>query len=109
MPLDDHVAVTADLADLAGCDLILAVPPAQHMRSTLAAFAAHARAGVPIVLCSKGIERGSLKLMTEVLAETIPQAARRRPVGPQLRRRGGARPADRRDPGLRRRRRWARR
>ncbi len=72
--LDDHVSVTADLADLGACDLILAVPPAQHMRSTLAAFAAHHRPGVPVVLCSKGIERGSLKLMTEVLAETLPDA-----------------------------------
>ncbi len=72
--LDDHVSVTADLADLAGCHLILAVPPAQHMRSTLAAFAPHHRAGVPVILCSKGIERGSLKLMTEVLAETLPDA-----------------------------------
>ena len=72
--LDERVAVTTELADLAACDVILAVPPAQHMRSTLTAFAPHHRAGVPIVLCSKGIERGSLKLMTEVLAETIPAA-----------------------------------
>ena len=72
--LDDHVSVTADLADLGACDVILAVPPAQHMRSTLTAFAAHHRAGVPVVLCSKGIERGSLKLMTDVLAETLPGA-----------------------------------
>jgi glycerol-3-phosphate dehydrogenase (NAD(P)+) len=72
--LDSRVSVTAELADLGGCDLILAVPPAQHMRSTLAAFAAHHRPGVPIILCSKGIERGSLKLMTEVLAETLPEA-----------------------------------
>jgi glycerol-3-phosphate dehydrogenase (NAD(P)+) len=72
--LDDHVEVTADLADLGACDVILAVPPAQHMRSTLAAFAAHHRPGVPVILCSKGIERGSLKLMTDVLAETLPAA-----------------------------------
>jgi glycerol-3-phosphate dehydrogenase (NAD(P)+) len=72
--LDDHVSVTAELADLAACDVILAVPPAQHMRSTLTAFAAHHRAGVPVILCSKGIERGSLKLMTDVLAETLPAA-----------------------------------
>ena len=72
--LDDHVSVTSDLADLAACDLILAVPPAQHMRSTLQAFAAHHRPGVPVILCSKGIERGSLKLMTDVLAETLPNA-----------------------------------
>jgi len=72
--IDDHVSVTGDLADLAACDLILAVPPAQHMRSTLQAFAAHHRPGVPVILCSKGIERGSLKLMTDVLAETLPAA-----------------------------------
>ena len=72
--LDDRVSVTADLADLGSCDVILAVPPAQHMRSTLTAFAAHHRPGVPVILCSKGIERGSLKLMTDVLAETLPQA-----------------------------------
>ena len=72
--LDDHVKVTPDIADLAACDMILAVPPAQHLRSVMTAFAAHYRPGVPIVLCSKGIERGSLKLMTEVLAESIPGA-----------------------------------
>jgi len=72
--LEDRISVTGELADLADCDVILAVPPAQHMRSTLTAFAAHHRSGVPIMLCSKGIERGTLKLMTDVLAETIPVA-----------------------------------
>ncbi|GAA0629752.1 NAD(P)H-dependent glycerol-3-phosphate dehydrogenase [Brevundimonas kwangchunensis] len=72
--LEDRISVTGELADLADCDVILAVPPAQHMRSTLTAFATHHRAGVPIMLCSKGIERGTLKLMTDVLAETLPDA-----------------------------------
>ncbi|WP_421730806.1 NAD(P)H-dependent glycerol-3-phosphate dehydrogenase [Brevundimonas sp.] len=72
--LDEGVKVTGDLADLAGCDLILAVPPAQHLRGVMTAFAPHYRPGVPIILCAKGIERGSLKMMTEVLAETIPNA-----------------------------------
>lgn len=82
--LDDHVQVTADMADLAGCDLILAVPPAQFMRPTLSAFAPYWRAGVPIVLCSKGIERGSLKLMTEVLSETLPDAPQSVLSGPSF-------------------------
>jgi glycerol-3-phosphate dehydrogenase (NAD(P)+) len=73
--LDGLVVATADLADLAPADLILAVAPAQHLRPTLAAFAAHGRAGVPVVLCAKGVEAGSLKLMTQVLAETLPAAA----------------------------------
>jgi glycerol-3-phosphate dehydrogenase (NAD(P)+) len=72
--LDPAIRATSEFGDLAGADLVLAVPPAQHMRATLAAFAPHARDGLPILLCSKGIEQGSLKLMTEVLAETIPQA-----------------------------------
>ena len=75
LPLDPLIRATGKLADLAASDLVLAVPPAQHMRATLAAFAPHARPGLPILLCSKGVEQGTLKLMTEVLAETIPQAA----------------------------------
>ena len=74
LPLDPLIRATDDLAALAGSDLVLAVAPAQHTRSTLEAFAPHARAGLPILLCSKGVEQGSLKLMTEVLAETVPQA-----------------------------------
>jgi glycerol-3-phosphate dehydrogenase (NAD(P)+) len=72
--LEPGISVTPDFSDLSGCDLILAVPPAQFMRTTLTAFAPHARDDAPILLCSKGIERGSLKLMTQVLAETIPAA-----------------------------------
>ncbi len=74
VPLSGAVSVTGDFADLSRCDLILAVPPAQYVRSTLSQFAAHAPDGLPVVLCAKGIEQGSLKLMTEVLLETLPQA-----------------------------------
>ena len=73
--LHDSIEATTDLASLAGCDLVLAVAPAQYTRETLAAFAPHVREGLPIVLCAKGVEQGSLKLMTEVLSETIPAAA----------------------------------
>jgi glycerol-3-phosphate dehydrogenase (NAD(P)+) len=73
--LERALTVTNDLADLAGSDMILAVPPAQHMRATLTAFAPHARSGLPVVLCAKGVEQGSLKLMTEVLADAIPSAS----------------------------------
>ena len=72
---DAPVRATGDLADLAAADLVLNVTPAQHLRSSLDAFRPHARAGVPMVLCSKGVEQGSLKLMTEVLNEGLPQAS----------------------------------
>jgi glycerol-3-phosphate dehydrogenase (NAD(P)+) len=68
------IEATADLAHLASADLVFAVVPAQHLRTTLCLFAPHARPDLPIVLCAKGIEQGSLKLMTQVLAETAPQA-----------------------------------
>ena len=82
--LDPALKVTGDMAGLAACDFILAVAPAQHTRAALTAFAPHARPGIPIVLCSKGVERGSLKLMTDVLAETIPQATRAVLSGPSF-------------------------
>jgi glycerol-3-phosphate dehydrogenase (NAD(P)+) len=73
--LDPELRATSDLSRLALCDLVFAVAPAQHLRSVLAAFAPHAPAGLPIVLCAKGVERETLKLMTGVLAEEIPAAA----------------------------------
>jgi glycerol-3-phosphate dehydrogenase (NAD(P)+) len=72
--LSDKVSVTGDLAALAACDFVLAVPPAQYVRATLQPFADYAPEGLPVVLCAKGIEQGSLKLMTEVLTESLPKA-----------------------------------
>lgn len=73
--LDPTIRATTDLADLAASDLIFAAVPAQHLRSMLAAFSQHAAPGLPILLCAKGVEAGSLKLMSQVLAETLPAAA----------------------------------
>jgi glycerol-3-phosphate dehydrogenase (NAD(P)+) len=72
--LEDTIQATDDMADLAQADLILAVVPAQHMRATLTALAPRLRAGAPVVLCAKGVEQGSLKLMSEVAAEVAPEA-----------------------------------
>jgi glycerol-3-phosphate dehydrogenase (NAD(P)+) len=72
--LDPAIRATNDPADVGGVQLIFAVPPAQYVRATLEAFAPHVPPGTPVVLCAKGIEATSLKLMTEVLAEAVPQA-----------------------------------
>lgn len=74
-PLDPLLRATDRPGDLAGRDLILAVAPAQHLRSTLTAFQGVVAGGAPVLLCAKGVEQGTLKLMTEVLAETLPAAA----------------------------------
>lgn len=78
LPLSPAVHATADLAEAAKADLILAVPPAQHMRSVLRSLRPHLQPGAPIVLCAKGVERGSLALMTDVLKEELPD------VGPAV-------------------------
>jgi glycerol-3-phosphate dehydrogenase (NAD(P)+) len=66
---------STDMAHLADCDAILLVAPAQHLRATLKSLAPHLKPGTPIALCSKGFERGSLKMMTDVLAEEAPAAS----------------------------------
>ena len=73
--LDAAVRSTSNARDLLAAEAILAVVPAQHLRATLTELASDMPAGLPVVLCAKGVEAGSLKLMTEVLAETAPRAA----------------------------------
>jgi glycerol-3-phosphate dehydrogenase (NAD(P)+) len=72
--LNETVRATGNLAEIADCALVLAVVPAQYMRETLRGLAPFLKPGQPLVLCAKGIEQGSLKLMTEVAAETCPGA-----------------------------------
>jgi glycerol-3-phosphate dehydrogenase (NAD(P)+) len=59
-------------AAIARADAVLVAVPAQHTREVLCGF--DPAAASPLVLCAKGIERESGKLMTEVLAETVPAA-----------------------------------
>jgi glycerol-3-phosphate dehydrogenase (NAD(P)+) len=73
--LDEKVGATGELRDLGACEMILVVAPAQHLRSVLTDASPHVRPGLPVVLCAKGVEQGSLKLMTQVAAEALPQAA----------------------------------
>lgn len=70
--LHANVGATGSIEEAAEAELILAVPPAQHMRAVLRSLRPHLKPGAPLVLCAKGVERGSLALMTDVLAEEIP-------------------------------------
>ncbi len=69
--LDPAVRATGDLAAAAACEVLLLVVPAQHLRA-LAVRLAALSAQRPLVICSKGIERGSGAVMSEVLAEVLP-------------------------------------
>ena len=61
------IRATTDMASAGKADFVLLAPPAQHMRAVTLALAPHLAPGAPVVSCSKGIERGSLALMPEVL------------------------------------------
>lgn len=72
--LKPEIRATNQLEDLAMADAIFAVAPAQHTRTTLRALRPSLRPGTPVVLCSKGIELSTMKFMTDVLAEELPEA-----------------------------------
>jgi glycerol-3-phosphate dehydrogenase (NAD(P)+) len=73
--LPGGIRATNDMAEAAaGAEFLLLAPPAQHMRAITSRLAPALRAGTPVVSCSKGLERGSLALMPEVLAQTLPAA-----------------------------------
>jgi len=72
--IEDSIAVTHDLAEAARADAILLVVPAQAMRSVVKALGATIAPRTPIIACAKGIEHGTHKFMTEVIAECAPGA-----------------------------------
>ena len=70
--LSDTIRATGDLGEMAGLDALLVVTPAQHMGSVLAAMPEHPR---DLVLCSKGIEAGTGRLMNHVARDAAPGSA----------------------------------
>jgi len=69
------IRATFDLAAACkGAELLLLAPPAQHMRATAQRLAPLLAPATPVVSCSKGLERASLALMPEVLADALPRA-----------------------------------
>ncbi|MFP6742587.1 MAG: NAD(P)H-dependent glycerol-3-phosphate dehydrogenase [Alphaproteobacteria bacterium] len=71
--LDPAIHATGDLAEAAVAEALLLVTPAQHTRQATHDLRAVLAPGTPVVICAKGIETGSGALMSEVLAETLPE------------------------------------
>src|SRR2546430_6807636 len=72
--LDAGIGVTADIVAAARADIILLATPAQNLREAATTLAPHLKPATPVVACAKGIERGTHRFMTEVIAATIPHA-----------------------------------
>ncbi|MES2120023.1 MAG: NAD(P)H-dependent glycerol-3-phosphate dehydrogenase [Pseudomonadota bacterium] len=71
IPLDPAIRATGDLAELQGCDALLVVTPAQHMRAVLEGMAGWDK---PLLLCAKGIEEKSGALLNHVARSACPAA-----------------------------------
>lgn len=71
--LDAVIKATNNLAGLSDCDLLLLAAPAQHTRSLSKQLAGIAGLkGKPVIICAKGIEQKTAKLLSEVVSEEIP-------------------------------------
>jgi glycerol-3-phosphate dehydrogenase (NAD(P)+) len=69
--LDAGLRATGDLADIAAQDLVLMVAPAQHVRTVAGELSRHLPQGKPVVVCAKGLEQATGKLLSQVLAEAL--------------------------------------
>jgi len=69
--LDPAIRATGNFSELASCDAMLVVTPAQHMRAVLGLMPCP---GLPLVLCSKGIEESSGALLHQVAREVCPDS-----------------------------------
>lgn len=72
--LPPAIAVTSELRDTLDADALLLTVPAQELRALAERLAPLLPEGRPLVICAKGIEESSGLLMTEALAETVPQS-----------------------------------
>lgn len=70
--LDDSLTATTDAcAAVAGAELIVMAAPSPHVRAVSRAIAGSIAPGAILVVASKGIDRGTLALMTDVVADEI--------------------------------------
>lgn len=72
--LNDKIEIARDLAAAGKADAVLLVVPAQAVRSVTKALRPHIKDKMPVIVCAKGIEHGTHKFMTEIVAECAPKA-----------------------------------
>lgn len=70
--LNKNIMATNKLEQACDVDVILIVTPAQYIRSTLEEIKPYLEDGKPFIICSKGVEKETGYLMSEVAEEVIP-------------------------------------
>jgi glycerol-3-phosphate dehydrogenase (NAD(P)+) len=70
--LSENVQVSTDLATaLGGADIVLGVMPSHHARGIYTAMLPHLSSSMILVSATKGLERGSLLRMSEVIEQAV--------------------------------------
>jgi len=74
VPLDPAIEATSSFSEAATCDMLLMVTPAQHLRAIAGELKPYVKDGQPFVICSKGIEQETGKLMSQIASDLLPMA-----------------------------------
>ena len=69
--LSEQIIAFNNIEQITKCDLLFLVSPAQHTRAVLKEISKTLEETTPIILCSKGIEISSLKLMSQIAEEIL--------------------------------------
>lgn len=70
--IDPAIAISDDLTQACHSDAVIMAMPSHCVRSACIAISDLIPPGIPLVLGSKGVERGSLLYMSEVVASVLP-------------------------------------
>jgi glycerol-3-phosphate dehydrogenase (NAD(P)+) len=75
----DNLRATGDLKEaVRGAELVILVPPSKFLRPTASSLAGALDPNALVVVASKGIEESTLKLMSEVMVEALPEVSQDR-------------------------------
>jgi glycerol-3-phosphate dehydrogenase (NAD(P)+) len=73
LDIPESIRASSDPAEVvSGVEMVMLVPPSKHLRSVSELVADAVPKTAVVVVASKGIEEGTLQLMSEVLAKTMP-------------------------------------
>ena len=71
--IDPAIEVTDDMKKACDCETIVMAVPSNCMRSACIAISDFVGTDVPIIIANKGLEKGSLLLMNEVVSSVLPK------------------------------------
>lgn len=70
--LPDTLTFSSTPKDLVGADIVLFAMPSQAQIAAAETYGSHLKPGAPVVICAKGIEKQTSRLLTDVLESALP-------------------------------------